>query len=160
MGTYLDCINRRIPNRLLIFSVICGAALSAGEQGPSGAVWFFLNILTGAVPGFLLFSAGAFGAGDGKLSAVMAGYLGLSAYWKALLYALLLGAAYGTVKLAVRGEFRGRMKKIFCFLHWIWRTGEFGGCPGVRERGETICFSGAILGGVLIYIFTGGGGIG
>ena len=160
MGTYLDCINRKIPNRLLIFSVICGAALFAGEQGPFGGVWFFLRILIGSVPGFLLFSAGAFGAGDGKLSAVMAGYLGLEAYWRTLLYALLLGAVYGMAKLAVRRNFRRRMKNIFFFLYRIWKTGEFSGYPGSRERGETVCFSGAILGGVLIYIFTGGGGIG
>lgn len=95
-----DLKSRRIPNRLVVAGLVLGLAarlLSGWSALVDGLVAAALALLFG----MLLFSAGAMGAGDGKLMAVIGAFLGLEQGLLALGAGAVAGAIL-SVLLAVR----------------------------------------------------------
>lgn len=87
-----DLKSRRIPNRLVVAGLVLGltARLLSGWAALADGV---LGAVLALLLGMLLFSAGAMGAGDGKLMAVIGAFLGVEQG----LLALGAGAVVGAI---------------------------------------------------------------
>ncbi|MDH3208565.1 MAG: prepilin peptidase [Gemmatimonadota bacterium] len=97
LAVWFDVKEKRIPNWITAGGFVV-ALVSRGVVGP-GALWVgLLGGGLGLVLGILFFSAGAMGAGDGKLLASVGALLGLDTF----LWCLpLIGAFGGLLALAV-----------------------------------------------------------
>lgn len=97
LAVWFDLREQRIPNWI----TGCGLAGALVMRGVIGADALWVGLLGGALGlflGLLLFSAGAMGAGDGKLLATVGAILGLESF----LWCLpLVGAFGGLLALAV-----------------------------------------------------------
>ena len=105
-----------VPNEALVLLTLAGV-LARG-----------LGFLTGALP-FLLFGMGLFrframGAGDGKLMAVIGGYLGIRGGF----YAVALGFLAGAVWSLWRFRRPGLAVERFCYLRGYVRSAMQGRC--------------------------------
>lgn len=97
-----DLRERRIPNRVTVWGAGCGVVLSALAVGgvPSSALWGILVALGLSFPAFAL---GVLGAGDAKLLAAVAAFLGLASLPSVLLYGGLAGGILGLASSIQRG---------------------------------------------------------
>lgn len=73
-------------------------------MGAAGGIWcrgaeFFPGALVVLLAAFFLFRLRVMGAGDGKLMAVMAGYLGLDAGLEAIFFGMAVGAIWSLCRL-------------------------------------------------------------
>lgn len=85
--------------------VLLGIAAGIGCVG-----WrFLLPAVVVLIPAFLLFRLRMMGAGDGKVMAVIAGYLGFSDGCRAIAAGLLTGALWSLYRLWRSGGFRARL---------------------------------------------------
>jgi prepilin peptidase CpaA len=97
-----DLRDRRIPNRVTVWGAGCGVVLSAlAVKGiPSSAL---LGILVALGLGLPAFALGLLGAGDAKLLAAVASFVGLSALPSVLIYGGLAGGVLGLASSVQRG---------------------------------------------------------
>ena len=106
----------RVPNEALILLALVGV-LARG-----------MGFLTGALPfllfGMCLFRFRAMGAGDGKLMAVIGGYLGIRGGF----YAVALGFLVGALWSLWRFRRPGLVAERFCYLRGYVRTVVQGRC--------------------------------
>lgn len=102
-----DLRERKVKNWWIALWSLAGI----GCIGPG----FFLPAFALLVPAFLLFAAGAMGAGDGKLMAVIAGYLG---FWNGM-YAIGTGMAIGALWSLYR-LWRSRSLRTRLFYLYAW----------------------------------------
>lgn len=92
-----------------------GAAVGVWLRG--GA--FLLAAAAVLIPSYLLFRLRMLGAGDGKLMALIAGYLGLSSGMRAICAGLSLGAVWSLCRIWHDKSLLSR----FTYLNaYIWRT--------------------------------------
>lgn len=101
-------------NTGLLCLVLAGAAWTDIQEkkvrnwwlfvGAAGGIWcrgadFFPGALAVLLAAFFLFRLRVMGAGDGKLMAVMAGYLGLDAGLEAIFFGMTVGAIWALCRL-------------------------------------------------------------
>lgn len=98
-----DARDRRLPNRLMLATLLAGLALRVG-MGPGGVLSGVEAVLLGVALGVPLFVLGAIGGGDVKLLAAAGAFLGP----QGLPWALLLGAGLSLL-LAVEEIARRRV---------------------------------------------------
>jgi prepilin peptidase CpaA len=97
-----DLRERRIPNRVTVWGAGVGLVLSALVAGgiPTSALWGVVVALGLSLPAFAL---GVLGAGDAKLLAAVAAFVGLGALPSVLLYGGLAGGILGLASSIQRG---------------------------------------------------------
>jgi prepilin peptidase CpaA len=125
-----DVRTRRIPN-FLTYGVATAAIVYAFVQsGVSGIGMSAAGWLTGAVLFFPFFALGGMGAGDVKLLAALAAWLGpAESIWLAI-FAGMAGGVLGVIVAVARGYL-----KTACVNLWVmlmhWRTEGLRPVPGV-----------------------------
>ena len=97
-----DLRDRRIPNRVTVWGAACGLVLAALAVGgvPSSSLLGMGVALGISFPAFAL---GVLGAGDAKLLAAVAAFVGLGALPSVLLYGGLAGGVLGLASSIQRG---------------------------------------------------------
>lgn len=88
---WTDLCSGKVRNQWLLAGAIIGAALRGGD--------FFLAAVAVLIPAYLLFRARLMGAGDGKLMALIAGYLGLDAGLRAIGTGMAVGAVWSLCRI-------------------------------------------------------------
>ncbi|MFN7927499.1 MAG: A24 family peptidase [Blastocatellia bacterium] len=105
--TYFDVKYRRIPNKIVLVALLCGAGINTFWLGWEG-LW---SCLAGCLSAFglmlLLHLWGALGAGDVKLFAAIGGIIGVGLVIKTFCIVVFLGAF-----LAVISMFRTRTVRV------------------------------------------------
>src|SRR5215470_11799863 len=91
--TYFDVRYRRIPNLVVLITLISGLALNTSVGGWHGTLGSLEGLLFAFVPMLLLHLFGAMGAGDVKLAGAVGAVLGVSLVPSALIIIVMLGAA-------------------------------------------------------------------
>lgn len=114
-AAWSDLADRRVYNRLLLPGAVAGILF----QG----VDFIIPAAFVLVPAFFFFKAGVMGAGDGKLMAFIAGYLGLEQGFCAIAAGFLLGAVWSLYKLVSRNCLRTRLSYFFAYFRQFIHTG-------------------------------------
>lgn len=150
--TYFDVRYRRIPNLVVLATLIAGLVINTTLGSWHGTIVSLQGFGLAFVPMLLLHLFGAMGAGDVKLAGAVGAVLGVSLVPSALLIIVMLGAA-----LAIYSMIRSRT--VFSTLHGVLRI-FVGIIPGwemprfalPRDRKHTIPYGVAIMMGSLITI--------
>ncbi len=101
MASYVDLLEHRIPNRLVLVGLIVAISLAASTAGRDGVVACLTGVATGAALLLPYYVLGGMGAGDVKLMAMAGGFLGARLTVAAVLATLLSGVVIGFVMLLV-----------------------------------------------------------
>ena len=150
--TYFDVRYRRIPNLVVLATLVAGLVINIALGSWHGAIVSVQGFGLAFVPMLLLHLFGAMGAGDVKLAGAVGAVLGVSLVPSALLVIVMLGAA-----LAIYSMIRSRT--VFATLHGVLRI-FVGIIPGwemprfalPKDRKHTIPYGVAIMMGSLITI--------
>lgn len=155
-AVWTDLAEKRIPNWLTVSAAIAGfgVSLAPGGIGPAGAAGGLAVGFATFLPLYLLRAAGA---GDVKLMAASGTFLGVSATFAALLYALVLGGLFAVGYAAKRRSLR-RLRESLRFFAWGSALRLAGGrAPSADDMplsGLRAPYAIAIAGGVLLELLS------
>jgi prepilin peptidase CpaA len=150
----LDVRERNIPNRLTVGGALAGTALAALEIGG-----FPLNALLGALVALVvslpLFAAGAVGAGDSKLFAMVGTFLGPGALLSVLLYGGLAGGALALAVAVKHGRILPLLLTTKDLMVWLVTFGRSGErrTLATAHGADTVPYGVAIAAGALVAWF-------
>ena len=131
----MDLRSRRIPNRLvlagLVLAVLRHAVLrAAGQPSLSGAAWWspLAGLLAGGAALLPLYLAGATGAGDVKLLAMVGAFTGAATALTVVLYTLLAGGVLGLLWMPLCGVTAHTLRNVrYLANDWLLRAQTGGG---------------------------------
>lgn len=149
---YYDVRYRRIPNFLVLATLLAGISLNAAFSGFSGVLSSFEGFALAFFPMLLMHIFGALGAGDVKLFGAVGAVLGVSLVPLTFVMVVMLGAVLavytmlraGTVFSTLHGVLR-----IFVGILPGWEMPRFAMSP---DRRHTIPYGVAIMLGSLIAV--------
>ncbi len=156
-----DVRRHRIPNGWILAGLLAGLALAVMEAEPgraglaAGGYLFRIIICVSVL--FPLFVLRMAGAGDIKLMAVMAGFLGWESGLKAIAYGCVAGACLALIKLLLQKNLWQRLNYLVAYLRRLFLTKEI--VPYYRaERdgyGVVLPFAFCLLAGYVGYLLWG-----
>jgi prepilin peptidase CpaA len=149
---YYDVRYRRIPNLLVLATLIAGISINIAFSGVPGMISSFEGFALAFFPMLLMHIFGAMGAGDVKLFGAVGAVLGVSQVPLAFVVVVMLGAVLavytmiraGTVFSTLHGVLR-----IFVGILPGWEMPRFKMAP---DRKHTIPYGVAIMLGSLIAV--------
>jgi prepilin peptidase CpaA len=133
MAVAFDVRTRRIPN-WLTFGAAAGAVVFGTIVDGWGGAWpAALGWLVGALLFFPFFALGGMGAGDVKLLAALAAWLGpAEAVWLAI-FASIAGGAVAVIVSLIQGYLRQALQNVWLML-MHWRLSGPRAVPGLTLR--------------------------
>jgi prepilin peptidase CpaA len=149
---YYDVRYRRIPNIVVVATLVSGLAINTSIGGWQGLIGSFEGFGMAFVPMFLMHLFGAMGAGDVKLSGAVGAVLGVSTVPVALIVIVMLGAAlaiYSTIRSGTVFSTLHGVLRIFVGIIPGWEMPRFA-LPS--DRKHTIPYGVAIMLGSLLTI--------
>ena len=149
---YYDVRYRRIPNVLVLATLLAGISINTGFSGVQGMISSLEGFALAFFPMLLMHIFGAMGAGDVKLFGAVGAVLGVSQVPLAFVVVVMLGAVLaiytmiraGTVFSTLHGVLR-----IFVGILPGWEMPRFKMAP---DRKHTIPYGVAIMLGSLIAV--------
>jgi len=147
---YYDVRYRRIPNVLVLATLIGGLAINTSLSGFGGTISSLEGLALAFIPMFLIHLFGAMGAGDVKLFGAVGAVLGVSMVPMTFVIVVMLGAALAIYTMLRSGT-------VFSTLHGVLRI-MVGILPGWEmprfampaDRKHTIPYGVAIMLGSLL----------
>jgi len=149
---YFDVRYRRIPNVIVISTLVAGVIINSAIGSWSGMLGAAEGFALAFAPMFLLHVFGAMGAGDVKLSGAVGAVLGVSIVPLALIIIVMTGAVLAVYSMIRSG-------RVFSTLHGVlrifvgimpgWEMPRFAMPP---DRRNTIPYGVAIMLGSLIAV--------
>ncbi len=147
---YFDVRYRRIPNLLVLATLLAGLAINTGFGGLQGAITSALGFGLAFTPMFLMHIFGAMGAGDVKLFGAIGAVMGVGLVPMTFVIVVMVGAALAIYSMIRAGT-------VFSTLHGVLRI-FVGILPGWEmprfampaDRRHTIPYGVAIMLGSLI----------
>ena len=147
---YYDVRYRRIPNALVLMTLIGGLAINTSLTGFQGTVSSLEGFALAFIPMFLIHLFGAMGAGDVKLFGAVGSVLGVAMVPLTFVVVVMLGAALAIYTMLRSGT-------VFSTLHGVLRI-FVGVLPGWEmprfaipsDRKHTIPYGVAIMAGSLL----------
>ena len=128
-----DVRTRRIPNWLTFGAAAAALAYAAFDAGLHGVGTAALGWLAGAALFFPFFALGGMGAGDVKLLAALAAWLGpAESLWLAM-FSAVAGGAVGLAVALARGYLRTAISNLWLMV-MHWRTQGLGPVPGLTLK--------------------------
>lgn len=153
--------------------ILAGAAWTDVWEGKIRNSWLFLGAAFGVwcrgraffpgaaavlVPSFLLFRLGMMGAGDGKLMAVVAGYLGAEAGIAAIGAGLAVGALWSLYRLRHGQGLKTRLVRLFLHFAGMFQTGRLEKYCDLSqvEKSCTVPLAACMAAGTYLYLMVSG----
>jgi len=99
MISYMDIRYRRIPNKLVLLTLIGGIAVNTITRGPVGLLASLGGLALGFTLMFFLHAFGTMGAGDVKLFAAIGAVSGVRLVLPTLLVVAITGAVFALLKM-------------------------------------------------------------
>lgn len=160
-GAWYDIREQRIPNWWCAWGCIGGLCLTCCLAPAGEGVWqgvlYLIRLLAVTVIWFPLFRLRMIGAGDIKLMALTAGYLGFSAGAGVMMYGFFIGAILAFLKMLMCRNLRQRLGYFFAYIRRLFQTRE--AVPyykASRDGKEAVIPLGlCLLGGYVWYAVTG-----
>ena len=154
---------------LLLCVFLSGAGWTDLYEGKVRNTWILLGTLSGLwccrgqfvgpavlvlIPAFLLFRMGMMGAGDGKMMAVIAGFLGLDQGLKAIGLGMAAGAVWSLYRFWCSRNFSESFLNLGVYIRHMIQTGKM---EAYRELsltacGNTIPLAACLSGGTYLYL--------
>ncbi len=149
-AAWTDATEGRIRNRWLL----AGAAAGVWFQGKV----FFPAATVVLVLSFLLFRLRMMGAGDGKLMALIAGYLGMEAGMEAILTGIVVGACWSLCRLWHKKGLKTRLIYLTAYIMRLFQTGKAEiYCEGaLKDPERTIPLAPCMAAGTYLYLMVSG----
>jgi len=133
VAVVFDVRTRRIPNWLTFGAALAALAYAAFDAGLPGVGTAAAGWIAGAALFFPFFALGGMGAGDVKLLAALAAWLGPSdSVWLAI-FAAMAGGVLGVFVALARGYLRTAISNLWLML-MHWRTQGLGPVPGLTLK--------------------------
>lgn len=146
----MDALKGKIPNKWLLVGVLAGMWCRGKDFLPAAVVMLILT--------FFLFRLGMMGAGDGKLMAVIAGYLGMDAGIEAIFTGMVIGALWSLCRLWHGHSLKIRLINLAVYFLQIFQTGKivkYNQTPEKRQT-YTIPLAVCMAGGTYLYLIVSG----
>lgn len=151
-----DMMLGKIKNGLILIGLVLGLAYQIQTLGLAGIGVFASGLLLTLAVTLPLFAFGAIGAGDGKLLAVVAGFIGGKAMPMCLFFTFLFGAVQGAVKLLLQGTLRKRLSHLIRYMKQSLQSGHWNPYgQSLQEEEAVVHLSAAILFGTLFCMLGG-----
>ena len=145
----MDLRSMRISNRLILIGLELSLIRRILCDGIGGLFMGIFLISLPVVLLYLLFLAGALGAGDIKLFSLIGGFIDLKELMWCIIFAFLFAAVFSLIKLMYHGTFFTSMHRACRYFFSILKGNRQKYCP-VSEMAGKIHFSVAILCGFMI----------
>ena len=116
---YMDVRYRRIPNKLVLVTLIGGLILNTVFGGTHGLLVSLGGSALAFLLMFLLHAFGTMGAGDVKLFAAIGAVFGSSLVLPTLLVVALTGGALAIFQMIYSGRVIATMSGVFCFFYGL-----------------------------------------
>lgn len=142
-----DIRRRKVHNGLLFMGMAAGVIFWGKDfLAPAGIMLVLV---------FLLFRLRLMGAGDAKLMALIAGYLGLDAGLYAIGAGLLTGAAWSLCRLLHDKDLRVRLKYLTVYFGRVFLTGMITAyeMPSQEDGREQVPLAACLAVGTYLYLF-------
>lgn len=145
-----DLTEGRVSNLWIFGASLLGFWLRGAEFLMAAAVVF--------IPGFFLFHFRMMGAGDGKMMAVMAGFLGKEEGVYAIFLGLLIGAFWGLCRMWRDKSLRVRLKYLFVYGTVLLQGAEYVAYDRLSGEMGThrIPLAACLAAGGYLYLFASG----
>ncbi len=148
-----DYVKNRIPNYLLVFMAVFGAAYCFQNSGLQGIGYYFAKLVAVWVLFYLFFKLGTMGAGDVKLLGVTAGYLPAEKILVFLFISLLVAAMLSLIKMWKNANFVERMGVLLSYMAKTAKSGRWQLYTQDTDKPRMcVCLSGPVLVSILLYI--------
>ncbi len=148
--TYYDVRYRRIPNRVVLLTLVSGLVMNAIVGAWSGVRASLVGCALAFGLMLVLHLFGAMGAGDVKLFAAIGAIIGVSSVLSTFLVILITGAVLAVILMLRAGTARVTMQRVLLILAGLapgWKVPRF---PAPADRRQTIPYGVAIAFGSLI----------
>jgi len=116
---YMDIRYRRIPNKLVLVTLLCGLTLNTIFGGSHGLVVSLEGLALAFALMFFFHLFGTMGAGDVKLFAAIGAVIGLSLVLPTLLVVALTGGVLAIVKMIYARRVTATMFGVFQFFYGL-----------------------------------------
>lgn len=137
--------------------ILAGAGFGIWMAGTD----FLASALPVLIPAYVLFGMGMMGAGDGKLMALITGYLGMDAGLKAIGAGMLIGACWSVIRLCQDHSYQERFTYLTAYIRRMihvreWKEAEYIHLSGERGR-HTIPLAVCLAAGTYVYLMISSG---
>lgn len=112
----MDLKSMRISNRLILVGLGISLVRRFFCEGIAGVFTGMFLISFPVIILYLLFLAGALGAGDIKLFSLIGGFVSFKELTGCILFAFLFGAGFSILKMLFSGTFFSSLKSVGCYL--------------------------------------------
>ena len=159
-GAWYDIREQRIPNWWCLLACLCGLCMTWFCTPEDQKVWqllyYLIRLLAVIVIWFPLFRLRMIGAGDIKLMALMAGYLGFGSGAIAILYGFFIGAVLAFLKMLICRNLHQRLNYFFAYIRRLFLTKEALPYYQASRDGKTIVIpvGFCLLGGYMWYLLS------
>lgn len=151
-----DFITDKIRNGLILIGLFLGLVYQIVENGGPGIGIYTGGVLFSLVFMLPLFAFGAVGAGDGKLLAVVGGFLGMEMIPKCVVFTILFGAVQAAWKMIWQKSLARRLSCLLGYVEECLRMQRFRPYgQALYEEEAVIHLSAAILFASLICLMGG-----
>lgn len=135
VGAVTDLRTRKIPNWLTLSAVPVGLVVAFVVGGGRGLAFSFGAMLLALLIYFPLYALRAMGAGDAKLMAAVATFIGPIMWIHLFIAASVLGGIVAVVFTAAKGEFRNTLgKSVEILRHLAFFRAPFASNPSLDIR--------------------------
>lgn len=147
---YYDVRYRRIPNIIVLGTLLCGLIVNTAMGGWSGFLSSIAGCAIAFIPMFFLHAFGAMGAGDVKLFASIGSVVGLKLVLPTFVIVALVGGLLALYTMVRAGSVRTTMYGVFRLVVGLlpgWEMPRFSMPP---DRRHTIPYGVAITVGSIV----------
>lgn len=127
-GAWYDIREQRIPNWWCVCACVCGLWVTWQSAPPGEGLWpavfYIARILAVTAVWFPLFHLRMMGAGDIKLMALIAGYMGFKTGARVVLYGFIIGAVLAFLKMLIYRNLYQRLRYFFAYIRRLFLTRE------------------------------------
>lgn len=145
----MDLKSMRISNRLILVGLGISLVRRLLCEGIFGVFTGIFLISLPVILLYLLFLAGALGAGDIKLFSLIGGFVSLKELLWCMFYSFLIAAVLSFVKMCYYKIFSSSMKNVICYLNQFC-MGDYKVYKPIYDKRSKIHFSIAILLGLIL----------
>ena len=145
----MDVRSMRISNRLILIGQMLSLIYRYICEGVGGVLTGLVLISLPVVLLYLLFLAGALGAGDIKLFSLIGGFVNIEKLIRCMVFAFLFGALFSFIKMLYLGTFFSSMKNVREYMYETLKGKRKAYQPESLKDGR-IHFSIAILCGFIV----------